>query len=106
MVQFAVAAGAFVDDGVVGDQDAAATGREVLAAAAAEAAGTSPMEPRPRSFQVPPCAWDTSSITASPCRSAMARMACMSQLTPPKWTVMIAPVRGVMAAWMAVGAML
>ena len=64
---------------------------------------TSPMEPRPRSFQVPPCACDTSSITARPCRSAMARMACMSQLTPPKCTVMIAPVRGVMAASMADG---
>ena len=38
MVEFAVTAGAFVDDGVVGDQDAAATGGEVLAAAAAEAA--------------------------------------------------------------------
>ena len=66
----------------------------------------SPMEPRPRWFQVPPWAWETSSITARPCRWAMARMGCMSQLTPPKWTVMIAPVRGVMAAWMAVGAML
>ena len=39
-------------------------------------------------------------------RWAMSRMGCMSQLTPPKWTVMIAPVRGVMAASMADGAML
>ena len=39
VVEFAVAAGAFVDERVVGDQDAAAAGREVLAAAAAEAAG-------------------------------------------------------------------
>ena len=38
MVQFAVAAGAFVDERIAGDQDAAAAGREVLAAAAAEAA--------------------------------------------------------------------
>ena len=57
MVEFAVAAGAFVDDGIVGDQHAAATGRQVLATAAAEATGTSPMEPRPRWFQVPPWAW-------------------------------------------------
>ena len=38
MVELAVTAGAFVDDGVVGSQHAAAAGREVLAAAAAEAA--------------------------------------------------------------------
>ena len=39
VVEFAVAAGAFVDEGIVGDQDAAAAGGKVFAAAATEAAG-------------------------------------------------------------------
>ena len=73
MVEFAVAAGAFVDDGSLVIRTPPPPAERFLPLPQLKQP-TSPMEPRPRSFQVPPCACDTSSITASPCRWAMARM--------------------------------
>ncbi len=51
---------------------------------------------RPRN--VAPWAWQASSTTARPWRSAIARIMSMSATRPNRWTGQIARVRGVIAA--------
>ena len=58
-------------------------------------APTWPMLPTLRPLYWAPCAWAQSSITFSPCVSASAMMASISQGQPAKWTQMIALVFGV-----------
>ena len=57
-----------------------------------------PMAPTRRPLYSAPWAWAASSITVRLCRLAIAMIASMSAGRPPKWTGMIARVRGVIAA--------
>ena len=82
---------------VVGGDEAALAGRHVLRAVQAERAVPEAARPAGRGTSAP-CAWQASSTTARPWRSAMAVIMSMSAGRPNRWTGQIARVRGVMAA--------
>ena len=57
-----------------------------------------PKLPARRPRNVAPWAWQASSTTARPCRSAIAPIMSMSATRPNRWTGTMALVRGVIAA--------